>query len=295
MLDSQVAKYIIENMASGACYVQPDETVAFWNKSAEELTGLKSEDIVGKPFPKNSFSVVDSYDKELLKTKAVYDQVTSGLRRLCLWFNRCDNKKIAVRILVVPVAKNAQSGWMVFMDHFADVDLDSDRILNLHYMAGHDALTGLPNRRIIESKINEQIAIFEAGKGTSSIFFADIDYFRRFNDIYGHEAGDRVLSEMGALIREEICSKDCIGRWGGEEFVGVVPIDNEGEAVNFAEHFRKLVSDNAVEYEDKKLSVTISIGVTLLKEGDDLTSVVRRVDKAMYHSKENGRNCVTLL
>ena len=295
MLEPKVAQYIIENMASSACYVQADGTVSYWNASAEKLTGFTAEEMVGLPFPTKRFKLMDVYDKNVFAIPEIYEQIITGRQRLCSLFKRKDNSKVAVRILVVPVGENAGDGWMVFMDCFVDINLLSDDVTDLRFMASHDVLTTLPNRRIIKIRFDDALFKAKIEKETTAFLFADIDHFRCFNNTYGHAAGDKLLQSLASVMEKNIRITDCLGRWGGDEFVALASVSSAQDAMAIAERFRKLVEEMNVEYEGNNFSITVSIGVTLLEEDDDLTSVIRRADKAMYYSKKKGRNRVTLL
>ena len=127
----------------------------------------------------------------------------------------------------------------------------------------------------------------------SSQVFADIDDFSHFNNTYGHDVGDLVLKNIAKSFRENTRKNDLIGRWGGEEFLGILSVNNDYEGTILAEKIRQLVDSTEVMSKSGPLSVSISIGVTTVKKEDDAESIVKRADELMYQSKENGKNRVT--
>ena len=127
-----------------------------------------------------------------------------------------------------------------------------------------------------------------------SIIIFDIDYFKKFNDTYGHDAGDYVLKEMAQLIRANgVREDDIFARYGGEEFVILLPKTNLKQGYEIAERIRRLVEEYPFNYEGKSLSVTVSVGVADYRQGIHTgTDLFKRADKASYTSKEGGRNQV---
>ena len=269
--------------------------VDFWNKAAQSLTGISGEEIKNKPFPSDRFTSVDEIKPDSFAVEYFPRKISDSQFRTYLWFERGRDDEIPVRILVVPVGENAGDGWMVFMDCFVDINLLSDDVTDLRFMASHDALTTLPNRRIIKIRFDDALFKAKIEKETTAFLFADIDHFRCFNNTYGHAAGDKLLQSLASVMEKNIRITDCLGRWGGDEFVALASVSSAQDAMAIAERFRKLVEEMNVEYEGNNFSITVSIGVTLLEEDDDLTSVIRRADKAIYYSKKKGRNRVTLL
>ena len=155
-----------------------------------------------------------------------------------------------------------------------------------------DYLTGLFNRCKTQSILSHEIMRVKRYKSSLSIIIIDIDYFKSVNDTFGHHIGDIVLKEFAMVIKNHIRKVDTLGRWGGEEFLLILPETGIREAENVAEHIR-------VEIEKFIFSVvkqkTGSFGVSEYLKGDNEQSIVIRADKALYKSKENGRNQINSL
>jgi len=163
----------------------------------------------------------------------------------------------------------------------------------LREQAAHDSLTGLWNRREIFDFLSREIARAKRQRHSIGVIMADVDFFKRVNDTLGHPAGDSVLVEVGRRMRLQLRSYDGIGRYGGEEFLMVLP-DCEFDVVRErAEQLRKSVSATAVRTNRDPIRVTASLGVTACKNGEITPeALLEAADSALYRAKENGRNRV---
>ncbi len=126
-----------------------------------------------------------------------------------------------------------------------------------------------------------------------SLILLDIDYFKRINDRRGHAAGDRVLERIGSIVQQAMRKEDYVGRWGGEEFIIVLPNTSQGFALAMAEKLRILIFDELFE-PSQPLNVTASFGIGDIMDDEDFASVFKRVDDALYKAKNQGRNCCVL-
>jgi diguanylate cyclase (GGDEF)-like protein len=158
-----------------------------------------------------------------------------------------------------------------------------------------DALTGLPNRRATERALSSTIAVAERTASPFAVAVADVDYFKRLNDRHGHDAGDLVLRSVARTIRDQLRPGDHAGRWGGEEFLIVLPATSLDDAARVVERVRRSVELMHVEWESRPLAVTISAGVSaypeLIRSG---AAAVASADAALYKAKRSGRNAVAL-
>ncbi|HVV40289.1 MAG TPA: GGDEF domain-containing protein [Nitrobacter sp.] len=158
-----------------------------------------------------------------------------------------------------------------------------------------DPLTGLGNRKYFDRAMHDAVAIaLRAGEPLSLLMF-DIDHFKSFNDNYGHLTGDQVLRLVAMSLKQTIKGQDITARYGGEEFAVVLPNTALRQALTVADHIRRAVM--AKELKKKSTGeilgrVTISVGVSILKPGDDMDSLIERADACLYAAKRNGRNRV---
>jgi len=178
----------------------------------------------------------------------------------------------------------------LYMEFFLDSYI-SDIIRQLRFLADIDSLTGFYNRRKIEEVLHSEMERAKRYGHPLSVMFIDIDNFKQINDTYGHRKGDEVLRKVADLIRREIRRTDFVGRFGGEEFMVVLPETEPEKAVRVAERIRE-----RIEREEFGVGrVTISVGVTGLRKDDDYGSLFVRMDRAMYLAKEKGKNRVETL
>ena len=157
--------------------------------------------------------------------------------------------------------------------------------------AATDSLTGLPNRRSVDANLMRMVA--HAGRSMESIavLLLDLDHFKNLNDRFGHAGGDEALAAVGAALRATVRESDFAGRYGGEEFIVVLPNTSLEGAVNVAELLRRAIGDVAVASVDQ--AITVSIGVAVLPDhAADWTGLVRSADRALYLAKNNGRDRV---
>jgi diguanylate cyclase len=163
----------------------------------------------------------------------------------------------------------------------------------LHLLATRDPLTGLFNRRHFNALAEHVVARSRRAGGPVSLVLADIDYFKRINDARGHDAGDNVLLHAGELLRQVCRDQDVLARWGGEEFLVLLPDTDTPGATAAAERMRQAAEASAVRHAGSDIRFTISCGATQLRAGESLGDAVVRADRAMYRSKLEGRNRVT--
>lgn len=159
----------------------------------------------------------------------------------------------------------------------------------LQRQANTDALTGLFNRRKAMTYIEEVLRHSEKG---FSLCICDIDFFKKINDNYGHDFGDRVLEEVSAVFREEMQGKDMAARWGGEEFLLLFPDRNGDEAYIRLEQIRKRIKDTVVELNGQKVSVTMTYGLAEYDFAGGIDGTIKEADEKLYMGKEKGRDII---
>jgi two-component system chemotaxis response regulator CheY len=158
-------------------------------------------------------------------------------------------------------------------------------------MATTDELTGVKNRRRFREDIEAHLALAGRQHLPLSLVMLDVDHFKKFNDVYGHQAGDRVLRRVAGILREGVRIHDVVARYGGEEFVILLPATDANRASDVAERLRRTIE----EASGTPGAITASLGVTTFDGGDcDIETLVERADRALYHAKQSGRNRVCL-
>ncbi|MDX1348446.1 MAG: diguanylate cyclase [Thiomicrorhabdus chilensis] len=164
-----------------------------------------------------------------------------------------------------------------------------NQIENVQYNASHDVLTGIYNRRCFEERLQKEIERAKRYCHSLCIILIDIDDFKLFNDRYGHKQGDLILKKVAELLDLHLRENDTLARWGGEEFVIILPETDKLSAIEKAESLRRLVAAARFKNDSK---ITCSFGVTAFMEGDCADSIFSRTDKALYRAKNKSRNNV---
>ena len=168
----------------------------------------------------------------------------------------------------------------------------------LRHQATHDELTGILNRRSIIEKMRQELRRSKRSKQPIGLIIMDIDHFKRINDTYGHCAGDIVLKNISKSMKNLIRPYDAVGRYGGEEFLIVLPETDIDQTNNVALRMCNIIANTPIAIENRSINVTISLGLTAIYEyfdEDKIDMLIQTADQALYMAKENGRNRVEFL
>ncbi len=165
----------------------------------------------------------------------------------------------------------------------------------LERLAYYDTLTGLLNRRAILEKLDEWLRHTRRYHGRLAVAMLDIDHFKLVNDNYGHRVGDRVLADMAGLMRRSVRTTDSVGRYGGEEFLIILPNTDAAGAAIMAERVRSGIEGTPMhDAEGCDFQASVSLGVAEYCDGDNEDMIVGRADSALYRAKDSGRNCIVV-
>ena len=155
-----------------------------------------------------------------------------------------------------------------------------------------DFLTGLPNRRGFAEAANNEIKRWRRTKRPLCIALCDLDDFKALNDAHGHDAGDFVLRSFARLLGEHLRDSDVVARWGGEEFILMLPETELAGGLTVTEKFVRRVAEEPWEFNARELTVTVTIGITQLVDDTDLDACITRADEALYRGKRAGKSRV---
>ena len=256
-----------------------DGRLVRWNHNLEKVTGLPGDRIQGRPFAE----LVDPLDRNRLDGAIVLtvsegsSEIEAGLRdresRIIPYFLTCNRVEL-------------EGG--TFLAGFG-VDISERRRLEkeLALKASHDHLTGLYNRWKFEELLELEIERARRYATQFSVVMFDIDHFKRVNDELGHDVGDRVLKRIGEVVGQQIRRTDMLARWGGEEFMLLLSETGLDHALQLAEATRRRVGEADFPGPGR---LTISLGVTEYRPGETVSTMLKRVDTAMYAAKQGGRN-----
>ncbi|SHI12552.1 diguanylate cyclase [Desulfofustis glycolicus] len=297
-LDQSSYARIIDNLHDGLYFVDADRIITYWNKAAERITGYRAAEVIGKSCADNILTHVDSEGCVLcLGTCPLAATINDGKEREAEVFLHHKNGHrvpVLVRVNSLVDEQGRVIGGIELFTDLSSIQVNQQRIAELEQLALLDGLTRLANRVYLEREIDNRLHEFDRLAVPFGLLFLDIDHFKQFNDTYGHAVGDEVLKAVAQTFVVNSRPFDLFGRWGGEEFIGIIRNITGKDLLYQAERMRLLIERNYLIQNDQKLQVTVSIGATVIRPGDTMETLVKRADELLYESKDNGRNRVTL-
>ncbi len=291
-------KKVLNNLYEGAYVVDKSRKIIFWNKAAEEISGFKKEEVIGSACSDNILQHVDEEGNSLCKNGCPLTNVIEegGVKEMEVFLKHKKGHRVPVfaKTITLLDEDNYVIGALETFTENAIHNYIFNKVKTLEKLAMIDSLTQVPNRRFLENSLRLKFDEALLTGMNLGIIFIDIDYFKKFNDDYGHDIGDLVLINVSKTLSRNLRDNDIIGRWGGEEFLGIFfGIDKEG-LKRVADKLRALTEKTYTQIDGNNVNVTISIGASILKSGDTIDTLIKRADNRLYQSKKNGRNRVTI-
>ena len=288
------AQYTLESIAEGIITTDNDGRVDYMNLAAESLIGTNRDDAAGHRIAE-LFKLVDEGDRRPLgdpveRCLAMRRRVNMGRRALMI--SKDDEHEHSGELSASPIrgAGNSISGTVVL---FHDVSEIRGLTRKMSYQATHDPLTGLINRREFERQLDEAMDAAHSDEAAHMLFYMDLDRFKAVNDSCGHLAGDNMLREVAALIKEQVRDSDFVGRLGGDEFGALLigcPIE---KARQIAADICNAIADYRFVWKDKIFNIGISIGlVEITHTSGTIQDIMSAADSACYVAKQEGRGQV---
>lgn len=286
---------LMSSLDSGVYFVDRNRRIFFWNKAAEFLTGYSGERVIGSSCSDNILRHISAEGVELcIQGCPLAGTIIDGrVRRTEVYMHHRNGQRLPVTVWAAPLT-DASGQTIGAIEMFTDQG-DRGSLLRelekLRHEALADPLTGLGNRRYLQIVMETRLESVEKGGEAFGLFMADIDHFKKVNDVHGHNIGDRVLTMVATTLGSAVRPLDAAVRWGGEEFILVCPKVPPKALGEIAERLRLLVEHCWLELEDTSLlRVTISLGATRARRGDTLENLVARADACLYRAKNSGRN-----
>ncbi|MHB8478222.1 MAG: putative bifunctional diguanylate cyclase/phosphodiesterase [Steroidobacteraceae bacterium] len=265
--------------------------VTYLNLVAENLTGWSRQEAAGHPLAE-VLNIIDGVTRKEARNPmafAIQENKTVALTPNCILIRR-DGTEFAIEDSSAPIHnRHGLTTGAVMVFH--DVSAARAAILKMSHLAQHDGLTDLPNRLLLNDRLNEAIALALRYQRQLAVLYLDIDRFKHINDSLGHVIGDRLLQSVAQRLLECVRASDTISRQGGDEFVILLPeVAHPRDAAVCADKMLEaLRAPHRIDEHD--LHVTASIGIaTYPEDGTDCETLIRRADFAMYDAKDNGRN-----
>ncbi len=256
-----------------------DAYLRIYKKSRKEIVGHSVEELVGKDYFEKK---IKENIQQCLNGQGIQQQE---------WFDFPDGKRRCMYMSYYPLLAKDKHVTGVLLN---SVDITKIKQLEeeLKRLSVTDLLTQIFNRTKFDQALKEEIKRCRRYNTELSIIMFDIDHFKHFNDTYGHDVGDKILVSLVNLVKKCIRDTDIFSRWGGEEFMLLLPHTSLENAVKLAERIRIKVKEHTFA---KVESITCSFGVSEFIKEDNEETLIKRVDNALYESKRSGRNKVTVM
>jgi diguanylate cyclase (GGDEF)-like protein/PAS domain S-box-containing protein len=291
--EKEGAQITLQSIGDGVISTDANSVIDYINPVAEQLTGWRLEDAMGKQVEE----VFRAFHEETCEP--LENPLTASIRRVRpsksvrpMLLIRRDGNELYVESTAAPIRDgNGQVVGAVLVFH----DVSESRELNrkLSYHASHDLLTGLVNRREFESRLERALKSAKAREASYALCCLDLDQFKIVNDTCGHAAGDALLGQVGALLKSKVRWRDTLSRIGGDEFGVLLESCSLDEAMRTAEVLREAVRNFRFTWEERVFRLGASIGVVpITADNEDVASILSAADGACAAAKEQGRNRV---
>jgi diguanylate cyclase (GGDEF)-like protein/PAS domain S-box-containing protein len=290
-------KKILDNLYDGVYFVNRERKITYWNEGAERLVGYSPTEALGQTCFSNFLEHVDESGKPLCGLGCPLSSVMADgqQRQIEVYLRHKSGHRVPMSLRVLPMRDGAGEivgAVEVFSDATA-MQRAEKRVNELEGLAFRDSLTNLPNRRYMELKVSQALQDHQQLNREFGLLLLDLDRFKHVNDNHGHDLGDAMLKVVAQTLVGTLRPVDLVGRWGGEEFL-VLLADVQATALgDLAERCRVLIAQSSAGYGTTRVSVTASIGATLLNHADCAATAFRRADELMYQSKRSGGDRTT--
>lgn len=286
----QLAERVIESSFEGIMVTDQNVTIEFVNPAFTYLTGYAPEEVIGK-----TPEILSSgrHDRDFYQH--MWQSLTNhGYWRGEIW-NRRKTGELYLELLTITAIKDDQGKTTHYAGLFTDITQNKKDEEKIRKLAYYDALTGLPNRRLLEDRLEHAIRHAHRKQLALAVMFVDLDHFKQVNDTLGHATGDELLLQFTARIQHCLREDDTLARLGGDEFIILLPeLQDADDAVRVA---KRLVGVNLEPYHigGEALQIGGSIGISLYPEhGTTAEILIQGADAAMYRAKRDGRNGYSL-
>lgn len=289
---------LISAVSDGVCVMDHSKKVVVWNPSAERISGYSAEEALGSVCCEELFMHADDSGRLLCGSDCPVEEsvrTNRPIRREATLLHK-SGYRVPVSLTVIPIGpeEGGEGGVLeVFTERSSRRELEK-RVRKLEAVALVDHVTSVPNRRYLQTKVETAIQERERYGIEIGLLFMDVDGFKAINDLHGHSMGDAVLQTVAGTLKALSRPTDVFGRWGGDEFLGIVRFADREVLEKIGARCRSLVEASVVRRDGRGLGVTLSVGGTLITDRDDAQSVVKRADSLMYESKRRGGDLITI-
>lgn len=271
------------SIGDGVVTTDPLGRITSMNKVAQKITGWDENEAKGRPFTDVFCLISEETGKKVedIVEKVLKSGEIMGLANHTALVTK-DGRKVPIADSAAPI-KNEYGEIFGVVMVFRDVSKEKEWQEKILYLSNHDVLTGLYNRRFIEEEINK----LELSRDIPfAVIMADVNGLKLTNDVFGHEEGDKLLKKAAEIIKKSCRGKDIIARWGGDEFLIILP----GAKANKAQEIVKKIKANCKEQSTEKIKLSIALGYAVKESSEEkLTKVLKEAEEMMYRNKFNER------
>jgi len=281
---------ILAHINDGVYFVDRERRILYWNGGAANITGYQPSEMVGRLCYDNILAHVDGCGTPLCASMCPLSAAMKDGqgRTASLFLRHKQGHRLPVSVRVQPIRGrdgSIEGAVEIFSNNSTEV-IAERRVNEMKRMAFIDHLTQLPNRRYLEMVLETAQLEFKAKGVRFGVLVVDVDRFKAINDTFGHRCGDIALQEIGKTLMSCIRSSDALGRWGGDEFVGIVRGVDMDELRVIADLCVAMVSRSEVLCMDqRRIPVSISVGAALIQNSESPEELFARADELMYRSK----------
>lgn len=293
-MDVRVYAELLDDVSDGVYFVDRDRRITHWNRGAEQITGYSADEVIGRHCAEGILRHVSGTGRELCGSGCPLSAVMRDgkPRRADVYLHHKSGHRVAVAVRGRPV-RDAEGRIIGSAEVFTARGENPYAAERRRVDEQLDSVTALLPRQPGERHLDAQLRAVEQDDATLGVLFVDADHFKAINDTFGHSTGDQVLRMIGRSMANGLRRRDIPIRWGGEEFLALLPGADADSLLTVSERLRMLVETSWIDQGDRRVRVTVSIGATLARPGEAAHEVVDRADRLMYASKRGGRNRVT--
>jgi diguanylate cyclase (GGDEF)-like protein/PAS domain S-box-containing protein len=282
----RLAAKVFESSNEAILITNADNHILAVNRAFTQITGFSEQDVLGQS---PAMLASGQHDADF------YRRMWACLKERGQWsgeiWNRRKNGEAFPEWLNISVLTDEHGQITHHVAFFTDISERKEHEARIQHLAEYDALTDLPNRILVNDRLQQAIRLAERQSGQLAVLFVDLDHFKNINDTLGHNTGDELLKQVAGRLCSAVRELDTVGRTGGDEFVLILPsISQPDEAAQVAERILRAMQ-RPFDMDGTSLVVSCSIGISLLPDdGQDIQALLMNADLAMYHAKTHGRN-----
>ncbi|MGD0941657.1 MAG: sensor domain-containing diguanylate cyclase [Terracidiphilus sp.] len=297
--DPQIFKALLDHMSDAVYIAGRDRRVLYCNKAASELTGYEAEEILGKSCSDNGHCPMGHNGRSICEEGCILSESLNDgtARRTKAFLISKQGRRVPASVSVQPIAA-ADGSIIGIVQIFTDRsqrEAARRKVVAMERLAFIDALTQMPNRRSLEMSLQAALLEYKVTRIPFGALLFDLDKLKNINDSYGHANGDHALSQVARILSGALRPTDTVGRWGGDEFLAILPGMSAGVLRQLADRCGNNVArDSFFNIDDKLISLSVSVGGAVVRTQDSPETLIARADSLLYRSKTAGRNCVTI-